>query len=694
LSIQINFKWKIGFWSSIYKEPILNVKGNNKLTRILLHLQNLKNCLTSWTLVLLFTYPFVTIQADPTNKSVYVSEIQAKKGIQKKLGEKINSILKVKIHSELNKSLVNLDSAYIESYKSSVQNLEESCQPSSCDNWIKTTFLPTHILSGEVEVSGLKLKMTLNLENSKTQTIEQTSTFYIPLNDFEDELELQIVDFFTKKKREAQISQPSEPVLHLTPLLLKDIVPILVTPEFEIEPSNDELKYFTNREASIQKADMLATKNDYTNANVQYKKILSNTPPERTKAKFPKYFEYDSKNLLIRIHNSYFNIIALEVQKLDLTIENRSKTDPSFLEGMKGKYQKIYDSLKDDSNPYVQDTRNLVKHRIEEIEVLQFYNLEKKADEMVQELKFKEALKEYFLIKTKLSSFVATNNSKELKTRIDQKIKKIITYKKAYVLNGARTYCSLAERIFTGLPNKSKNPFTDEQKKIEQKFNSVLQLVEDLFSKGDYIDEEAIEVCKSAFKLAERDVVTLIETKEKIIPREEKSFFANIDGRKFVFPGYWHIREEKGNIKSYLLFYGGITSLLATMATGGIMAKNASDYNNISRLPYYYNIQNYSLFTYSVYTDIQNENNQIQSYNSAKNNFSISAAIFGSFYLLSVLDSTLISREKNTVYNTFLPPSEKVPGGSVQINLKPILSPLSNYRELENQLQMTYVYNF
>ena len=130
------------------------------------------------------------------------------------------------------------------------------------------------------------------------------------------------------------------------------------------------------------------------------------------------------------------------------------------------------------------------------------------------------------------------------------------------------------------------------------------------------------------------------------------------------------------------------------MATGGIMAKNASDYNNISRLPYYYNIQNYSLFTYSVYTDIQNENNQIQSYNSAKNNFSISAAIFGSFYLLSVLDSTLISREKNTVYNTFLPPSEKVPGGSVQINLKPILSPLSNYRELENQLQMTYVYNF
>ena len=197
------------------------------MTRILLHLQNLKNCLTSWTLVLLITHPFVTIQADPTNKSVYVSEIQAKKGIQKKLGEKINSILKVKIHSELNKSLVNLDSAYIESYKSSVQNLEESCQPSSCDNWIKTTFLPTHILSGEVEVSGLKLKMTLNLENSKTQTIEQTSTFYIPLNDFEDELELQIVDFFTKKKREAQISQPSEPVLHLTPLLLKDIVPNL-----------------------------------------------------------------------------------------------------------------------------------------------------------------------------------------------------------------------------------------------------------------------------------------------------------------------------------------------------------------------------------------------------------------------------------------------------------------------------------
>ncbi len=654
----------------------------------------LQNSFTSWILVCLCLSSFVSILADPTNKSVYVSEIQAKKGIQKKLGDRINYILKVKIHSELNKSLVNLDSAFIESYKSSIQNLEESCQPSTCENWMKTTFLPTYILSGEVEVSGLKLKMTLNLENSKTQTIEKTSSFYIPLNDFEDELELQIVEFFTKKKREPQIAQPSEPVLHLTPLILKDIVPILVTPEFETEPSTDELKFFRNREASIQKADILASKNDFTNANLQYKKILSNSPPERTKAKFSKYLEYDTKNLLIRIHNSYFNIIALEMQKLDLTLENRSQADPSFLEGMKGKYQKIYDSLKDDSNPYISDTRTLVKQRIEEIEVLQFYNLEKKADEMLRELKFKEALKEYFLIKTKLASFVATNNSKELKTRVEQKIKKIITYKKAYILNGARTYCSLAERIFTNLPNKTKNSYTDEQKKIEQKFNSVLQLVEDLFSKGDYIDEEAIEVCKPAFKLAERDIVTIVESKEKIIPREEKSFFADIDGRKFVFPGYWHIREESGNIKSHLLFYGGITSLLTTMATGGIMAKTANDYNNISRLPYYLNVQNYTLFTYSFYTDIQNENNLISSYNAAKSNFSISAAIFGSFYLLSVLDSTLIPREKNSVYNTFLPSNEKVPGGSVQINLKPILSPMSNYKELENQVQMTYVYNF
>jgi len=663
------------------------------LTRFLPHLQKLQNSLTSWILVLLFVHPF-TLQANPTNKSVYVSEIQAKKGIQKKLGDRINYILKVKIHSKLSISLVNLDPAYIDSYKSSIQNIEESCLPSSCDNWMKTTFLPTYILSGEVEVSGLKLKMTLNLENSKSQTIEQTSTFYIPLNDFEDELELQIVEFFTNKKREAQITQPPEPVLHLIPLFLKDIVPILVTPDLETEPSNDELKFFRNREVSIQKADTLASKNDYTNANFQYKKILATAPPERTKAKYTKYFEYDTKNLLLRIHNSYFNIIALEIQKLDLTIENKSQIDSSFLEGIKGKYQKIYDSLKDDSNPYISDMRNIIKLRIEEIEVLQFYNLEKKADEMLRELKFKEALKEYFLIKTKLTTIASTNNAKELKTRIEQKIKKIITYNKAFILNGARTYCSLAERIFTNLPNKNKNTFTDEQKKIEQKFNIVLHLVEDLFSKGDYIDEEAIEVCKPAFKLAERDIVTIVESKEKIVPREEKSFFANIDGRKFVFPGYWHIREESGNVKSYFLFYGGVTSLLATMATGGIMAKTASDYNNISRLPYYLNVQNYTLFTYSVYTDIQNENNQISSYNSAKNNFSISAAIFGSFYLLSVLDSTLIPREKNSVYNMFLPPSEKVPGGSMQINLKPILSPLSNNRELENQVQMTYVYNF
>ncbi len=641
-----------------------------------------------------FFYPF-NISADSFNKKIYISEIIAKKGISQKLGERFQFILSNKLHSELSSTLLNLDPNFTKSYKDSLLKKDSNpCSPNTCENWMLKTFQPSHRLKGEIELAGIKLKLTLYLENIATNSIEKTSISYLPLNDFEDDLEIFINEFFEKKTRVNTMNQFSEPKLNFTPLALKEIVPLLVVPDFEDEPSETALRFFKSRESTIQKIDILAGRRDFKNSLLQYDKLLSNGVPEIYKAKYPKYFEYETKNLLLRIHNSYFNIIALEIQKLDLTIENKPQLDPIFLEKIKDKYQKIFDSLRDETNPNLSELRSQLKVRLEEIEILFFYTLERKADELLRELKYKEALKELIQIKNKLATHSSSFKSKDLELRIDLKIKKITSYKKGYTINGARTYCGLAEKIYTDLSRNSNPPLTEDQRKEDFKFQTALQLAEDLLTKAEYLEEGVIEACKTAFKLVERDVTNLVASKEKVVVQEESSFFSRIDGRKFLFPGYWHFKEERDNLKSKFLFYGGITSFVSTLALGGVMAKKADDFNRIERLPYYLLLQDNNFFTYSFYTDIQTEERLMQSYNSSKANFSISAAVFGSLYLISLLDSTLIPREKSSTYNLFSPTQDKVPGGSVQFQMQPILSPLSNSRDVENQFRMTYVYNF
>ncbi|NBU96720.1 MAG: hypothetical protein EBS19_00680, partial [Spirochaetia bacterium] len=281
------------------------------------------------------------------------------------------------------------------------------------------------------------------------------------------------------------------------------------------------------------------------------------------------------------------------------------------------------------------------------------------------------------------------------KNRIESKIQKIINYKKYYFLNGARTYCRLSEFNHAELTKLKEKASQEEVIKRENRFKESVNLAKELFKTSDYILEEAVEQCTKIFQIVDVRIADLMAGKEKIVRKEEIIPSIGIDYRKFIFPGYWHIKEENDKLKSKILFYGGIASLVTTLSFAGITAHNALEYNNLEKTSPLLLLGGYNFLNYSVINDIQNEESKVSAYNQSKENLSISAAIYSAIYIYSIFDSTILTKTKTGITDNLFP-LEKIPGGSIQFNFKTAVVPTQSglKRDIENKIELGYDYYF
>jgi hypothetical protein len=650
-------------------------------------------------IIFLSIYFFISMSlySEPSKK-IYLSELIAKKGVSPAITEKIASLLSMKIHSNLSNSITFIDSNFSKAYNKNINKKGDGCNTNPCDKWIEESFQPTHKLRGELELSGNKFKLIINLEKIPEMELITSREIYLPMNNFETEVGI----FITSLLDSSRLIMESNSIItdkniEFSPINLKEVITLEIFPFPDSEPTEEERNFFKKREDKILYADLLAQKKDYVNSYIQYKSVQDMKIETEISKKFPKYFELEKNFLSSRTSIVYFNSLALVIQRLDMNINNQTKFSSKSLEDLSSKYQKLYDSLLDNSISSVNELKYILLERIEILDIKNLSILEIKADTDYVDLKLNESLKEYTSLVYRLSQKLKSARYISIKNRIETKIQKIINYKKYYFLNGARTYCSLSELNYSELSKLKEKASQEEAIKREIRFKESVNLAKELFKSSDYILEEAVEKCTKTFQIVDIRVADLMAGKEKVVKLEEYPIptAVKIDYRKFVFPGYWHIKEENDKLKSKILFYGGIASLVTTLSFAGATAQNALEYNNLEKTSPLLLLGGYNLFNYSVINDIQNEESKVSAYNQSKANLSISAAIYSAIYIYSIFDSTILTKSKTGI-SEILFPMEKTPGGAFQFNFKTAVVPTQSglKRDIENKIELGYDYYF
>ena len=639
----------------------------------------------------------INLYSEPSKK-LYLSELTAKKSVSPLLTEKITNLLSMKIHSNLGNSITFVDTNFIKAYNKSINKKGDGCNTNPCDKWIEESFQPTHKLWGEIEISGNKIKLIINLEKIPEMSLITSREIYLPMNNFETEVGIFITSFLDNSRLIMESgSIITDKNIEFSPINLKEVITLEIFPNPDSEPTNEERNFLKKREDKILYGDLLADKKDYVNSYIQYKSVLDMKIEADIKKKFPKYFELEKNFLSARISTVYFNSLATVIQRLDMNINNQSKYTSKSLEDLSSKYQKLYDSLLDNSVSTVNELKDILLERIEVLDIKNLSILEIKADSDYVDLKLNESLREYVNLVSRVSQKPKSARYTNIRNRIESKVQKIINYKKYYFLNGARTYCSLSELNYSELSKLKEKSSQEEVNKREVRFKESVNLAKDLFKSSEYILEEAIEKCTKTFQIVDIRIADLMAGKEKVVKSEEPTIptVVKIDYRKFIFPGYWHIKEENDKLKSKLIFYGGVASLITTLSFAGITAHNALEYNNLEKTSPLLLLGGYNLFNYSVLTDIQNEESKVSAYNQSKANLSISAAIYSAIYIYSIFDSTILTRSKTQISENLFP-VEKTPGGAFQFNFKTAVVPTQSglKRDIENKVELGYDYYF
>lgn len=643
---------------------------------------------------LIFCLLFTVNLYSEANKKLYIADISGKKGVPSQITEKITSLISVKIHSNLSKSITFIDSNFIKAYNKSLNKKGDGCNTTPCDIWIEESFQPTYKLRGEIELAGSKIKLSINLEKLPNKELVTSREIYLPNNEFESEVGIFITSLLDSSRLIMETNSIlTDKTIEFSAVPLKEVITLEIFPSPDSDATEEERNILKKREDKILYGDLLANKKDYVNAFIQYKGVMEQKIEPDIKKKFSKYFDLEKSFISSRMSIVYFNSLAIVIQRLDLNINNQSKYTSKILEDLNGKYQKLYDSLLDNSISSVKELKEILLERIEILDIKILSLLEIKADSDYTDMKLNDALREYTSLISKVSQNPKSARYNNIKTRIEGKIQKIINYKKYYFLNGARTYCSLSEYNFSELSKLKEKSNQEVVTKLETRYKESVNLALDLFKSSDYILEEAVEICTKTFEIVDVRITDLMSGKEKIIRRVEPASKLGIDYRKFIFPGYWHIKEENDKLKSKLIFYSGIASFVTTLSFAGITARNSLEYNNIEKTSPILLLGGYNLLNYSILNDIQNEESKISAYNQSKANLSISAAVFSAIYFYSIFDSTILTKSKITD-NLF--PIEKSPGGAFQFNLKTAVVPTQSglKRDFENKIELGYDYYF
>ncbi|NBU97839.1 MAG: hypothetical protein EBS19_06445, partial [Spirochaetia bacterium] len=221
----------------------------------------------------IFFFVAFNLNSEPSKK-IYLSELIAKKGISPALTEKISSLLSMKIHSNLSNSITFIDSNFIKAYNKSIIKKGDGCNTNSCDKWIEESFQPSHKLYGEIELSGNKIKLTINLEKLPEKELITSREIYLPMNNFETEVGI----FITSLLDSSRLIMESNSIItdkniEFSPINIKEVITLEIFPYPDSEPTEEERNFLKKREDKILYADLLAQKKDYVNSYIQYKSV-------------------------------------------------------------------------------------------------------------------------------------------------------------------------------------------------------------------------------------------------------------------------------------------------------------------------------------------------------------------------------------------------------------------------------------
>lgn len=637
-----------------------------------------KDLIKKISIFFLYFLSYNPILSESTIPFIYLNKIENKNGVPPKTAEKIQSIFLYKIHSNYSDKYIMIDPQISSNYNKELQKTKDGCEK-DCGEWMEDTFHATHRIEVEIDNLGGKYKVTAGIFKGSNKELITRKEIYLPTKDYESIVLGFVASLFepTLGVLQSELLIP-ENEMEIQKIIKKEIYPLNVS--VDINRIGFE-KLLDEKNNMLIKADKLFNEGDYKNAHSLYMKLKNSKFPENFVIQNPEYTKDFNKILDLRINSSYFNKTARAIESLDLQLPPK---DSNLAYSIMKKYRDIGNSISDAGPPVKQELENLLSDRILSIQIGLIKESELKSDIAFDEGNWKYALESYINLQNEVSLMKSSPYLRNLKSRLDLKIKNIIDFRKKYFYNGARTLCSLTVEQYKRKKDNTDNSRKDLALKLERRFTIATNQLEDFFKNSEYIQKDSLLYCEKAFQISNLDIKSVLPESSKVSrvsDRENDKFYYS-----YLFPGLYHTHKEPEKLKSKLLFYGGVLSGISILAAGGSLAYSANKYNTEPQTPYYFFLEGPTIYTFGIYNDIQTEEKLLNSYNNSKLALTGTVIIYTALYLYSIYDARKIYQK--------VPGSAFKNGGGLQLDLKTAFVPGMDRKTTENILKLEYEIQF
>ena len=586
------------------------------------------------SLIVLF-FPYSSIPADSPPSIILIGEISMEDDLDPELEKSIKNIILSSIRKYPSKSNLTLESEWIQTQIEHIQKnkLKNICNGRQCeDNLIENLDINLKIQGKFTQESGksrLILKL-INIENKKVLNTKE-----VIFADYEMEYYIdECVKGLLNKSYKLNFSEGGYDRS-------------FQFPEMKISPLNSDLRIFINypneKISSLLKnyeRKILQADSKYREGNIEfsyntylyvYNNIKANLSPLEQK-NISDYME----SLQLRLQSSALHLVSLELKVLDKNIRNNID-EPEKLNQILKDLQNLYSTFKSSgiNDPEIEDA---IIGRSTKLEFLLVKAYEKKGNYYNYYGKFNEAEKSYQTLKLLILENKNLKNLNSYLNGINKKIEKNQIDSQNSSLSRMITLYHIAEK---------------------ENFNRYMALKKGdlLFSEGSYQEIKlCLERAEGILVSQKKEVVEIRYYYNRIldilknkslsdnvvqIPKRESPYFVNYSllWNSIYFPGLGQIQAFPDEDKSRTLFYSGILAFSHLIYRGSVYYGANLNYQTAQRINPIYQLtldnNTRTIINYIDYSNFQNLKNEVET---ASQNFSISAGLFGFIYLISLGD--------------------------------------------------------
>ena len=586
------------------------------------------------SLIVLF-FPYSSIPADSPPSIILIGEISMEDDLDPELEKSIKNIILSSIRKYPSKSNLTLEGEWIQTQIEHIQKnkLKIICTGRQCeDNLIENLDINLKIQGKFTQESGksrLILKL-INIENKKVLNTKE-----VIFADYEMEYYIdECVKGLLNKSYKPNFSEGGYDRS-------------FQFPEMKISPLNSDLRIFINypneKISSLLKnyeRKILQADSKYREGNIEfsyntylyvYNNIKTNLSPLEQK-NISDYME----SLQLRLQSSALHLVSLELKVLDKNIRNNID-EPEKLNQILKDLQNLYSTFKSSgiNDPEIEDA---IIGRSTKLEFLLVKAYEKKGNYYNYYGKFNEAEKSYQTLKLLILENKNLKNLNSYLNGINKKIEKNQIDSQNSSLSRMITLYHIAEK---------------------ENFNRYMALKKGdlLFSEGSYQEIKlCLERAEGILVSQKKEVVEIRYYYNRIldilknkslsdnvvqIPKRESPYFVNYSllWNSIYFPGLGQIQAFPDEDKSRTLFYSGIMAFSHLIYRGSVYYGANLNYQTAQRINPIYQLtldnNTRTIINYIDYSNFQNLKNEVET---ASQNFSISAGLFGFIYLISLGD--------------------------------------------------------